>query len=88
MADTLMKILRAFFSIAAIAAIAASVAAAQAQSVAFTFDDGPDLGATPRMSAQQRNAAMLAALDKHGVKAALFVTAGNGADRPEGLALA
>ena len=83
-----MKILRAFFSIAAIAAIAASVAAAQAQSVAFTFDDGPDLGATPRMSAQQRNAAMLAALDTHGVKAALFVTAGNGADRPEGLALA
>ncbi|WP_228893618.1 polysaccharide deacetylase family protein [Pseudoduganella aquatica] len=56
--------------------------------MAFTFDDGPNLEATPRLSAQQRNAAMLAALRKHGVQAALFVTAGNGADRPEGLALA
>lgn len=64
------------------------IQAAQAQSVAFTFDDGPNLEATPRLSAQQRNAAMLAALRKHGVQAALFVTAGNGADRPEGLALA
>lgn len=62
--------------------------AAQAQSVAFTFDDGPSLGETPRMTATQRNAALLAALDKHHVRAALFVTLGNGADRPEGLALA
>ena len=77
--------LRAFFCIAV---LAAGATAAQAQSVAFTFDDGPDLGQTPRLSAQQRNAAMLAALDKHGVKAALFVTAGHGADRPEGLAMA
>lgn len=59
-----------------------------AQSVAFTFDDGPSLAATPRLSPQARNAAMLAALDRHKVKAALFVTAGFGADRPEGLALA
>jgi peptidoglycan/xylan/chitin deacetylase (PgdA/CDA1 family) len=70
----------AFFSLVALTA--------HAQSVAFTFDDGPNLEATPRLSAQQRNAAMLAALDKHGVKAALFVTAGNGANQPEGLALA
>jgi peptidoglycan/xylan/chitin deacetylase (PgdA/CDA1 family) len=80
-----MKILRTLFCIAA---FAASATPARAQTVAFTFDDGPNLEATPRLSPQQRNAAMLAALDKHGVKAALFVTAGNGADRPEGLALA
>ncbi len=61
---------------------------AQAQSVAFTFDDGPDIEATPLLSAPQRNAAMLAALARHKVSAALFVTAANGANRPEGLALA
>lgn len=59
-----------------------------AQSVAFSFDDGPRLSATPRLAPQERNAAMLAALAKHRVKAALFVTCGNGADRPEGAALA
>ncbi|MFC0252335.1 polysaccharide deacetylase family protein [Massilia consociata] len=59
-----------------------------AQSVALTFDDGPNLGATPRLSPQERNAAMLAALAKHRIKAALFVTAGYGADRPEGWRLA
>ncbi len=59
-----------------------------AQSVAFSFDDGPTLSGTPRLSPQARNGAMLAALAKHKVKAALFVTCGNGADRPEGLALA
>ena len=63
-------------------------ALAYSQSVAFTFDDGPRLKATPLMSPQARNAALLAALKKHHVKAALFVTLGNGADRPEGLALA
>lgn len=62
--------------------------AARAQSVAFTFDDGPNLAATPRLSAAQRNAALLAALAKHKVKAALFVTAGFGATKPEGYALA
>ena len=59
-----------------------------AQSVAFTFDDGPSLYATPRMTPAERNAALLAALARHKVQAALFVTADNGADRPEGLALA
>jgi len=59
-----------------------------AQSVAFTFDDGPNLESTPRLSPQARNAAMLAALAKHKVEAALFVTCGFGADQPEGLALA
>lgn len=59
-----------------------------AQSVAFTFDDGPRLAATPRLSPAERNQALLAALDKHRLKAALFVTLNNGADRPEGLAFA
>jgi peptidoglycan/xylan/chitin deacetylase (PgdA/CDA1 family) len=59
-----------------------------AQSVALSFDDGPSLATTPRLSPQARNEAMLAALAKHKVKAALFVTAGNGATKPEGLALA
>lgn len=68
--------------------VACFAQAAHAQSVAFTFDDGPRLTATPLMSPQQRNDALLAALAKHHVQAALFVTSGNGADRPEGLALA
>ena len=59
-----------------------------AQSVALTFDDGPNLAETPRLSATQRNQAMLAALAKHGLKSALFVTAGYGADTPTGYALA
>lgn len=62
--------------------------AAQAQSVAFTFDDGPRLSAAPRLSPQQRNAALLDALARNKVQAALFVTANNGATKPEGLALA
>jgi peptidoglycan/xylan/chitin deacetylase (PgdA/CDA1 family) len=60
----------------------------QAQTVAFTFDDGPRLSATPLLSPQERNSALLAALEKYDVTAALFVTVQNGADRPEGLALA
>lgn len=61
---------------------------AAGQSVAFTFDDGPHLHDTPRLNAAARNQALLDTLAKHQVKAALFVTAGNGANRPEGLALA
>lgn len=60
----------------------------QAQSVAITFDDGPRLGPGPRMTAAERNSAMLGALASHKVRAALFITAGTGANRPEGLALA
>jgi len=59
-----------------------------AQSVALTFDDGPSLAATPLLSPQARNDAMLAALARHGVQAALFVTAGFGTTRPEGMAMA
>lgn len=72
----------AFFLLSGFASLVA------AQSVAFTFDDGPSLVETPRLSPQQRNAAILAALAKHEVKAALFVTAGNGANQAAGLALA
>ena len=63
-------------------------AEATGPAVAFTFDDGPKLGETPRLSAQERNQALLDALGKHHVTAALFVTVANGADRPEGLLLA
>lgn len=59
-----------------------------AQSVAVTFDDGPRLAAGPLLDAGARNAALLGALAKHRVRAALFVTLANGADRPEGRALA
>ncbi|MDB5935145.1 MAG: polysaccharide deacetylase [Massilia sp.] len=62
--------------------------AVRAQSVAFTFDDGPQLAQTPLLSAQQRNQAILDTLARRKVQAALFVTAGNGANRPEGYALA
>lgn len=62
--------------------------AVHAQSVAFTFDDGPNLAEGPLLTPLQRNQAILAALAKHKVQAALFVTAGNGANRPEGYALA
>lgn len=69
-------------------ALCAVAAIAQAQSVAFTFDDGPRLAETPLLSPQQRNQALLDALSAHKVSAALFVTCGNGADQPGGYALA
>lgn len=65
-----------------------AVPAAFAQTVAVTFDDGPSLAGTPRLGPAERNAALLSALAKHKVGAALFVTANNGAVKPEGLALA
>lgn len=75
-------------AVVAAMSFALSAIPAHAQSVAFTFDDGPKLEQTPRLSPQQRNAAILAALAKHQVKAALFVTASFGATKPEGYALA
>lgn len=80
-----MKLPRAIRFLATAACFSA---AAYPQSVAFTFDDGPKLKATPLMSPQARNTSLLETLKKHQVKAALFVTLANGADRPEGLALA
>jgi peptidoglycan/xylan/chitin deacetylase (PgdA/CDA1 family) len=61
---------------------------AQAQRVAITLDDGPVLAPTPLLSPQQRNQALLDALARHKVRAALFVTAGNGANQLSGYALA
>lgn len=69
------------------AAALAAASAAQAQSVAITIDDGPNAGSTPRMSAPERNQAILDALAKHRVQAALFVTSGFGANTPQGLPL-
>lgn len=78
--------------LAAVAAVVAvlftSSAPAAAQSVAFTIDDGPSLELTPRLTPQQRNQAMLDALARNKVNAALFVRCGSGADKPEGYALA
>jgi peptidoglycan/xylan/chitin deacetylase (PgdA/CDA1 family) len=59
-----------------------------AQTLALSFDDGPHLHDTPILSAAGRNTALLAALARHQAKAILFVTANNGANQPEGLALA
>ncbi len=59
-----------------------------AQSLALSFDDGPKLAVTPLLTPQQRNQAILKALKSAHIQAALFVTANNGAVKPEGLALA
>ncbi|MFZ6743359.1 polysaccharide deacetylase family protein [Undibacterium sp. JH2W] len=59
-----------------------------AQTVALTIDDAPNLEQTPKLSPEQRNQAMLKALAKHGVSAALFVTANYAAKQPAGYALA
>jgi peptidoglycan/xylan/chitin deacetylase (PgdA/CDA1 family) len=87
-----MLVVRSFlvrlFAVQVLLCALPGVPSAFAQSVAFTFDDGPSLEATPRLTPGERNAALLAALARHKVQAALFVTAANGADRPEGLALA
>lgn len=69
------------------AAALAAASAAQAQSVAITIDDGPNTDNTPRMSAQERNQALLDALAKHRVQAALFVTSGYGANTQQGMPL-
>jgi len=69
-------------------AAAAPLHPSSAPTIALTFDDGPNLMATPLLSAAQRNQALLDALAQHGVQATLFVTVDRGADRPEGLALA
>lgn len=72
-----------------IAALAAALAVslAQAQTLAITIDDGPNLASTPHLSAPERNKAMLDALAKHRVQAALFVTSGFGANTEKGLPL-
>ena len=69
-----------------IPALATGIALA-AQSVAITLDDGPKLQATPLLSPEQRNGAILKHLQARGVPAMFFVTVNRGADRPQGLQL-
>lgn len=77
--------MRRLFAASALAAVTLAVSiAAQAQTVAITIDDGPNTANTPRMSAVERNQAILQALARHHVQAALFVTSGYGANTPEG----
>ena len=73
---------------AAVLSVCAWSTSALAQSVALTFDDGPVLAETPLLTPQQRNQALLDYLKKYQVSAALMVTAGRGAVKPEGYALA
>lgn len=80
--------MRRFLGASALAAaVLAAAGAAQAQTVAITIDDGPNAESTPRMTAPERNQAILGALAKHRVQAALFVTSGFGANTPQGLPL-
>lgn len=59
----------------------------QAQAISFTFDDGPKVAATPLLSPEARNQALLDHLRTAGVQAMFFVTVQNGSDTPAGLAL-
>lgn len=54
----------------------------------LSIDDGPMLATLTLLSPAQRHDAMRAALAHERVEAVMFMTAGFGADRPEGLALA
>lgn len=71
-----------------LAMVSASLAtSAVAQTLSFTFDDGPDLNPRPLMTPAERNEALLGHLRVRGVQAMFFVTVNNGTDRPEGLTL-
>lgn len=59
-----------------------------AMQLVMTIDDGPLLAPLPLLEPAERHAALRAALAATGAPAVLFMTAGFGADRPEGLALA
>ncbi len=57
-----------------------------AQSLALTFDDGPNRVRTPLLSPDQRNAAILKALKEAKVQAIVFANGIDGGDTPEGRA--
>jgi peptidoglycan/xylan/chitin deacetylase (PgdA/CDA1 family) len=61
------------------------VSPASAESVAITMDN-PNTGATPYLTAEQRDLKILAVLQRHHLKAVLFVQ-GSQVDSPEGAAL-
>ncbi|MEJ7806512.1 MAG: polysaccharide deacetylase family protein, partial [Telluria sp.] len=84
----LLRTMRHWREVLAAVVLCGGLTTAYAQSVAITIDDGPHIKATPLLSPQQRNDALLAALAKHKVKAALFVTVGNGAHTAQGDAFA
>ncbi len=56
----------------------------EAQSLALTFDDGPNRVQTPRLSPEVRNAEILKALKTEGVQAILFANGLDGGDSREG----
>ena len=60
---------------------------ATAQTVSFTFDDGPTLYQTPLMTPAERNEALVRHLRDRRIQGMFFVTVNSGADRPEGLRL-
>lgn len=80
-----MSRLRRWLLMLALAAVSGTV---QAASMVLSIDDGPSLQATPRLTPQQRHAALLQALQQRRVTAVLYVTLDFGANRPEGMALA
>lgn len=57
-----------------------------AQVLTLTFDDGPNRVPTPLLSPDQRNAAILQALEAEKVQAILFANGIDGGDTPEGRA--
>ncbi len=62
--------------------------AAMAQAIVVTIDDASFLREAPLLTPLARNQALLDSLARNGVTAALFVSAGLGADRPAGYAMA
>ncbi len=62
--------------------------AAAALPMVLSMDDGPLLAPLALLTPARRHAAMREALAHEAVEAVMFMTAGFGADRPEGLALA
>jgi peptidoglycan/xylan/chitin deacetylase (PgdA/CDA1 family) len=58
----------------ALALLIPSIGSVHARSIAFTFDDGPDMSDRIGMTAAERNTAILAALSAADVKSVLFVT--------------
>src|SRR5271165_1978111 len=64
-----------FMFASCVAALALSfIGPARSQSIALTFDDGPDMSDEIGMTAAQRNEAILAALRAEKIKSVLFVT--------------
>ena len=57
-----------------------------AQTLTLTFDDGPNRVKTPRLSPEDRNAALLSALRQEKVQAIVFANGIDGGDTPEGRA--